>query len=86
MFQPMRPRVKWSRVENRFASKKGGSKDVDAVMPKARFLVTAAIAEIGYIVASDSHDALPRRPVRTGTYDGRIGHWPLSRSPDAIVE
>lgn len=28
-------------------SKKGGSNEVLAVMPKARFLVTAAMAEIG---------------------------------------
>ena len=47
MFQPMRPRVKWSRVENRLASRNGGSNEVDAVMPKARFFVTAAIALIG---------------------------------------
>ena len=47
MFHPMRPLVKWSRVEKRFASKKGGSKEVDAVMPKARCLVTAAMAEMG---------------------------------------
>lgn len=55
MFQPIRPWVKWSNVENRFASRKGGSKDVDAVIPKARFLVTAAIAEIGCFSMSDPH-------------------------------
>lgn len=47
MFQPTRPCVKWSKVENRLASKNGGSKDVEAVIPKAKFLVTAAIAEMG---------------------------------------
>lgn len=36
----MRPLVTWSRVEKRFASKKGGSNEVDAVMPKASFVVT----------------------------------------------
>ena len=30
------------------ASRNGGSKDVDAVIPKAKFFVTAAIAEMGY--------------------------------------
>lgn len=47
MFQPILPLVKWSSVENRFARRKGGSKEVDAVMPKARFFVTAAMAVIG---------------------------------------
>ena len=30
----------WSKVEKRFASRKGGSNEVDAVIPKARFFVT----------------------------------------------
>ena len=47
IFHPNRPSVRWSRVENRFARRKGGSKDVEAVIANARFLVTAAIAEIG---------------------------------------
>ena len=47
MFHPMRPFAMWSRVEKRLASRNGASKDVDAVMPKERFLVTAAMAEIG---------------------------------------
>lgn len=46
MFHPNRPWVKWSRVENLFASRKGGSNDVDAVIANDKFLVTAAIAEI----------------------------------------
>ena len=47
IFQPIRPFVKWSNVEKRFAAKNGGSKDVDEVIPNARFLVTAAMADIG---------------------------------------
>lgn len=47
MFQPMRPLVMWSRVERRLARRKGGSNEVDAVMAKVRFLVTAAMAEMG---------------------------------------
>lgn len=47
MFHPILPFVRWSKVENRFASRKGGSNDVDAVIPKASLLVTAAIALIG---------------------------------------
>jgi len=41
MFQPIRPLVRWSSVENRLASRNGGSKVVLAVMPNARFLVTS---------------------------------------------
>lgn len=47
MFHPTRPPVKWSNVEKRFASRNGGSNDVDDVIPNARFLVTAAMAEMG---------------------------------------
>jgi hypothetical protein len=36
----MRPFVTWSKVEKRFASRNGGSNEVDAVIPKARFVVT----------------------------------------------
>jgi hypothetical protein len=36
----MRPFVTWSKVEKRFASRNGGSKEVDAVIPKASFFVT----------------------------------------------
>lgn len=49
MFQPIRPFVRWSRVEKRLARRKGGSKEVEAVMPKARFFVTEAMAEIGWV-------------------------------------
>ena len=49
IFQPIRPWVKWSNDEKRFASKNGGSKDVDAVIPNARFFVTAAIADMGIV-------------------------------------
>ena len=47
MFQPILPLVKWSRVEKRLASKNGGSNEVDEVIPKAKFLVTAAMADMG---------------------------------------
>jgi hypothetical protein len=36
----MRPFVTWSKVEKRFASRNGGSNEVDAVIPKANFFVT----------------------------------------------
>lgn len=52
IFQPKRPFVRWSRVEKRLARRKGGSNEVDAVIPNVRFLVTAAIADSGYIVYS----------------------------------
>lgn len=39
-YQPIRPPVRWSRVEKRFASRNGGSNDVLAVMPKDKFFVT----------------------------------------------
>ena len=43
-FHPTRPLVRWSSVENRFASRNGGSNDVDAVIPNARFFVTVYIS------------------------------------------
>ena len=71
MFQAILPSVRWSNVENRLARRNGGSKLVDAVMPKVRFFVTAAIAEIGYERSIATHmriDALL-------TIDGSvIGH------------
>jgi hypothetical protein len=54
---PMRPFVTWSKVENRFASRKGGSNEVDAVIPKAKLVVTAAIAEIGMVGSVIGHCA-----------------------------
>lgn len=48
MFQATRPLVRWSSVDKRLARRNGGSKDVDAVTPKVKFLVTAAMADIGY--------------------------------------
>lgn len=60
MFQPMRPFVRWSNVEKRLARRKGGSKEVDAVMPKARFLVTAAIADMGMVGSVIGHWAARR--------------------------
>ena len=56
----MRPFVTWSKVEKRFASRKGGSNDVDAVIPKARLVVTAAIAEIGMVGSVIGHCAALR--------------------------
>lgn len=41
----MRPFVTWSRVEKRFASRKGGSNEVDAVIPKAKFVVTYIVKD-----------------------------------------
>lgn len=83
MFHPTRPLVKWSKVENRLASRNGGSKDVDAVIPKARFLVTAAMAEMGL---KGFQHALHLVAMSRTTYNGGICHWPLSRSADAVVQ
>ena len=41
----------WSKVEKRFASRKGGSNEVDAVIPKAKFVVT-------YIAKSESQQSV----------------------------
>jgi hypothetical protein len=57
--------VTWSKVEKRFASRNGGSKEVDAVIPKASFFVTCeAIIASQHIVPDimldiifDSHTA-----------------------------
>lgn len=55
MFQPIRPLVKWSRVEKRFARTKGASNVVEAVIPKARFFVTAAMALMGMLGSVTGH-------------------------------
>jgi hypothetical protein len=39
-YHPIRPPVRWSRVEKRLASKNGGSNEVLAVIPNAKFFVT----------------------------------------------
>src|SRR5687768_2022694 len=44
--QAILPFVRWSSVEKRFARLNGGSKVVQAVTPKAKVSVTAAIAEM----------------------------------------
>lgn len=62
------------------ASRNGGSKDVEAVMPKARFLVTAAIAEMG------CSSQLLKSEVIDRTHDGRVSHRPLCGSADTVVE
>jgi len=61
MFHPIRPLVKWSRVEKRLAKRKGGSNDVEAVMAKPRFLVTAAMADMGlpFLSAWYFHSMVP---------------------------
>ena len=41
MFQPMRPLVRWSRVESRRANGYGCSNDSDAVRPNPKCSVTA---------------------------------------------
>lgn len=85
MFQPTRPWVKWSKLENRFASKKGGSKDVEAVIPKAKFFVTAAMAEMGCLTVSDFRTTHVQGPTRR-THNGRIRHRPLGSSSDTVVK
>lgn len=81
IFQPTRPFVKWSSVEKRFASRKGCSDEVEAVMPKAKFLVTAAIAVMGFPRVSIASIARPRY-----TYDGRVRHRPLRCPSNTLIE
>ena len=45
-FQAILPFVRWSKVEKRLASRKGGSYVVDAVTPNESDFVTEAIAAI----------------------------------------
>lgn len=82
MFHPKRPPVRWSSVENLLARRNGGSKDVEAVMAKERFLVTAAMALIGYQLCECHTPA----KVEGFSYDSGIGDWPLRRPPDAVVK
>jgi len=84
MFQPIRPPVKWSSVEKRFARRKGGSKEVEAVIPKARFLVTAAMALMGYDTSGISMKA--SLSFRKSTYDRRVCHRPLRCPSDAVIQ
>ena len=76
----MRPFVTWSKVEKRFASRKGGSNEVDAVIPKARFVVTykvkiqsqRSVSDIilGFVVRS-----LTAAIAEMGMVGSVIGHW-----------
>jgi len=54
-YLPILPLVKWSNEEKRFARRKGGSKDVEAVMAKDRFFVTAAMALMGIVGSVMGH-------------------------------
>jgi hypothetical protein len=81
IFQPIRPLVRWSNVDQRLAIRNGASNEVEAVMPNARFWVTAAIAEIGY-----NPSAAVFCLGLINTYNCRISHWPLSCSPHAVVQ
>lgn len=91
MFHPIRPFVRWSRVENRLASKKGGSKEVEAVMPNARFLVTAAMAEMGCRnsqlgrVQYSSETPPSFATLFASAYNRWISHGPLRRPSDSLV-
>jgi hypothetical protein len=77
MFHPNLPFVRWSSVENRLARTNGASYDVEEVIAKARFLVTAAMAEIGLRRSQSMFIVLPA--VRT-SYDSRIAHGKLRSS------
>jgi hypothetical protein len=57
-----------------------------AVIAKFRFLVTAAMAEIGCKVSLEIYFNGPWQFENLETYNGRIGDWPLSSSPNAIIE
>lgn len=70
IFQPMRPSVIWSRVENRFARTNGDSKDVDTVIPNVRFLVTVAIAVMGYSSSATLGKKMPALRTIAGSVTG----------------
>lgn len=76
MFHPNRPLVRWSRVANRLATTYGCSYEVEVVIAKPRFLVTAAIAETGYRVELVNKITWiwwhHKRLTITGS---AIGHW-----------
>lgn len=60
-FHPNLPPVRWSSVEKRLASTYGASNEVELVVAKPRFLVTAAMAATGTAEAPIGNCA----PVRT---------------------
>lgn len=67
----------------RFASKNGGSKDVEAVIAKARFFVTAAIAEIGFTWSA----AISMwQTSYLETDNCGVGHGPLCCPSDAVIQ
>jgi hypothetical protein len=55
---------------------------VDAVIAKLRCFVTAAMAEMGY--SGQSYPAMYH--AISWTHDGGIGHGPLRRSSDTVIE
>lgn len=76
--QAILPPVTWSSVENRLASRKGGSNVVQEVTPNATLLVTAAIAEMILVRFSNGSPSGAR-----SAYHEWIVHWPLSACPDS---
>src|SRR5699024_6839264 len=60
MFHANRPLVRWSRELSRLASRKGCSYETDAVTPKPRWLVTAAMAETAERGSNSGYCTPPR--------------------------
>ena len=80
IFHPNRPPVRWSKVENLFATTYGASYEVEVVIANPRFLVTDAIAEIGWYISSATQ-LDPRN--RLLTYNRRVSHGILSAVPNS---
>ena len=83
---PMRPFVTWSKVEKRFASRKGGSNEVDAVIPKAKLVVTYVAKSESQQSISETIRFLVAYRCHCGDGDRWVGHWPLCCSSNTIVQ
>lgn len=65
------------------ARRNGGSKEVEEVMPKAKFLVTAAMAVMG---CGKSEKCRRDGRKRNGIYNGRIRNRPLRSPSNALIQ
>jgi hypothetical protein len=65
------------------ANKNGGSNEVEEVIAKDKFLVTAAIAEIGF---DGECQKIVAHKASTETYNRWVRHWPLRGTSNAVIK
>lgn len=82
-FHPNLPPVRWSSEEKRLASTYGASKDVELVMAKPRFRVTAAMAATG-TAGSSMGNCVPVRPHASASPRNTSNHPYVSSRKSAL--